>query len=217
RRIHALCQSYGVEYASRADVAVDCFDDETDFDRMSQAYEAGLFKPSRGVMPSSHAVIDRHRGSTLYVGRRENGRSIRGYEKSMQLARRRGWFRVELELRSIGRRVPIDILLDPAGYFAGACKFCADLVDNARATRTRVRTFRRTVELSLSRITDYGRIAYGPLIRLYRDAGVPDSAILDRLTVGASGLPRRLRVCSREEILQVVGLAPPIDDLVMAH
>ncbi len=214
RRIFDLLQEFDVPYLSRIDLARDCFEGEADFDSMTQAYEDKFFKPSRGVMPSTWAVVDRHRGSTRYVGRRENGRCIRGYEKGMQLARLPGWFRVEVELRSVGRRVPIEAVLDPAAYFAGTCRFCADLADSSRVTK--VRTMRSTVKLVLSHATDYCRVSYGRLIRFYRDAGVPDAAILDRLTVGVSGLPRRLRVCSREQILQVVGLAPSTDDLIMA-
>lgn len=214
RKIHDLLQEFEVPYLSRIDLARDCFEGETNFEAMGQAYEAGAFKPSRGVTPSTWAVVDRHRGSTRYVGRRENGRCIRGYEKSMQLSRSDGWFRVELELRSVGRRVPIDAVLDPAAFFAGACRFCAELADSSRVQK--VLTRRKTVALSLSHITDYARIAYGKLVRLLMDAGADAESIVNRLTVGVEGLPRRLRVCSREQILQVVGLASSADDLVMA-
>lgn len=214
RKLFELLQEFEVPYLSRIDLARDCFEGESDFDSMTQAYEDGFFKPSRGVMPSTWAVVDRHRGSTRYVGRRENGRCIRGYEKSMQLARVSGWFRVEVELRSVGRRVPIEAVMDPAAYFAGTCRFCADLADSSRVTK--VKTRRSTVELTLSHMTDYGRIAYGPMIKFYRDAGVPDSVIVDRLTVGVTKLPRRLSVCSREKIFQTVGLALPADDLMVA-
>lgn len=214
QRIFSLLQDFEVPYLSRIDLARDCFEDESDFDSMTQAYEDGAFKPSRGVMPSTWAVVDRHRGSTRYVGRRENGRCIRGYEKSMQLSRTSGWFRVEVELRSVGRRVPVEAVLDPAAYFAGTCRFCADLADSSRVAR--VVTRQKTVELSVSHITDYARIAYGKLLRLLVDSGADAESIVNRLTVGVTGLPRRLRVCSREQILQVVGLASPADDLVMA-
>lgn len=207
RRIVELLREFDVPYLSRIDLARDCFEGESDFDSMTRAYEDGAFKPSRGVMPSTWAVLDRHRGSTRYVGRRENGRCIRGYEKSMQLSRTTGWFRVEVELRSVGRRIPIEAVLDPAAYFAGTCRFCADLADSSRVER--IVTRQKTVELSVSHITDYARIAYGKLVRLLVDAGADADSIVSRLTVGVSGLPRRLRVCRRDQILQVVGLASP--------
>lgn len=40
-----------------------------------------------------------------------------------------GVFRIELELRSVNRRIPVEAVLDPAAYFAGACRFLADLAD----------------------------------------------------------------------------------------
>ena len=210
KKIFDLLVDFDVQYLSRIDFARDCFDSETDFEQMSAAYERGEFKPSRGVMPSTWAVVDEHRGSTRYVGRRENGRCIRGYEKSMQLARKRGWFRVEVELRSVNRRIPLEAVLDPAAFFAGTCRFCAELADTARVQR--VITRQKTVELSVSHLTDYARIAYGKLIALLADSGADAQTIVDRLVVGVSGVPRRLKVCSREQILRAVGLASPAED-----
>ena len=212
--VHDLLVEWGVDRLSRVDLTRDCFQGEADFDSMTRAYEAGEFRPSRGVMPSTWAVVDRHRGSTRYVGRRENGKMIRGYEKGMQLARVPGWFRVELELRNIRRKIPVSLLLDPAAFFAGACKFCADLADSARTER--VVTTRTSVEVSLSHLLDYQRIAYGRVVQVLLDAGATAEAIVRRLTVGVTGLPRRLRVCSREQVLRAVGQTPPTSGLTLA-
>ncbi len=208
--IHKLLLEFEVSHLSRVDLARDCFEGESSYLAMREAYEQGLFKPSRGVSPSLWNIEDQRRGSTCHVGRRENGKLIRGYEKSMQLARKQGWFRIELELRSVNRRIPIDALLDPAAYFSGANKYLADLANSSRIER--VTTFRTSVALSLSHITDYARIGYGKLVKLFVDAGLEAQNIVERLIVGVQGLPRRLRLAQHEEILRVVGLAPPAEN-----
>lgn len=209
RQIYTLLQEFAVPYLSRIDLARDCFEGETDYHAMQAAYTSGAFKPSRGVSPSLWKIEDERRGSTCHVGRRENGKMIRGYEKSMQLARRKGWFRVELELRSVNRRVPLEAIIDPSAFFAGANAYCAQLADSSRTER--VVTQRKTVELSLSHLTDYARIGYGKLFKLLSDAGVDADQIVERMTIGVEGLPRRLRVCSYKEILRVAGIAPPAE------
>ena len=206
RHVYDLMVEFGVEHVSRIDLARDCFDGEASFESMKQAYEDGQFKPSRGVSPSIWLIEDKRRGSTCHVGRRENGKLIRGYEKSMQLARRQGWFRVELELRSVNRRIPVEAVLDPAAYFAGACKFLADLADTARVER--VATFRKTAELSLEHITHYAKVAYGKLVRFLSEAGVTAEQIVRDLSHGVEGIPRRLRIAPYRNLLNAVALAP---------
>lgn len=209
RDLYDLLRDFDVSHLSRIDLARDCFEGESSYQEMQEAYAQGQFKPSRGITPSIWLIEDQRRGSTCHVGRRENGKLVRGYEKSMQLARKQGWFRVEVELRSINRRIPLEAVLDPSAYFAGANSYCALLADSSRVER--VVTKRKTVTLSLSHLTDYARIGYGKLLKVFLDAGVSPEAIVTRLTVGADGLPRRLRLCSYEKILRVVGVAPPAD------
>ncbi|MGC4062232.1 MAG: replication initiation factor domain-containing protein [Aquabacterium sp.] len=206
RHVYDLMVEFGVERISRIDLARDCFDNEASFESMKQAYCDGHFKPSRGVSPSMWLIEDKRRGSTCHVGRRENGKLIRGYEKSMQLARQQGWFRVELELRSVNRRIPVEAILNPASHFAGACKFLAYLADTARTER--VATFRKTAELSLEHITHYAKLAYGKLVRFLSDAGVTADQIVHDLTHGVEGMPRRLRIAPHRNLLNAVALAP---------
>ena len=207
--LYLITQEFRVSHLSRIDLARDCFNGESSYLQMQEAHEKGQFKPSRGVMPSIWNWEDKRRGSTCHVGRRENGKLVRGYEKSMQLCREQGWFRVELELRSVNRKIPCEAILDPAAYFAGANAYLASLADSSRAER--VQTFRTTVDLSVSHITDYCRIGYGKLLKLLVDSGIDARAIVDRLIIGVDGLPRRMRLTNYTEILRVVGSAPPTE------
>jgi phage replication initiation protein len=159
-------------------------------------------------MPSAVKYEDLGRGSTFYVGRRENGKVIRGYEKSMQLSRKQGWFRVEMELRSVNRRIPIEAVLDPAAYFAGACSYLAELADTSRVER--VKTFQDATLLSLEHASHYHKVAYGPLVKFLRDIGLTDSQIVDDLTNGVTSKPRRLRIAHEDKVLRVAALAPAV-------
>lgn len=206
QNIYDLLVEFGVEHLSRIDLARDCFDGESNFAAMVDAFAEGKFKPSRGVSPSIWTIQDERRGSTCHVGRRENGKLIRGYEKSMQLARKDGWFRVELELRSVNRRIPLEAVLEPTAYFAGSCKYLAELAETSCVQR--VATFRKSTELSVDHMRHYAKIAYGKFVKFMSDAGVPAEEIVSALTLGVSGLPRRLRIAEYNKLLQAAASAP---------
>ena len=206
--IYDLMVQFEVAHISRIDLARDCFDGESSYFAIQDAYAHGRFKPSRGVMPSAVKHEDPLRGSTFYVGRRENGKLIRGYEKSMQLSRKQGWFRVEMELRSVNRRIPLEAVLDPAAYFAGACSYLAELADSARVER--VKTFQDATLLSLEHVSHHHKVAYGPLVKFLRDIGLTDSQIVDDLTNGVTSKPRRLRIAHEDKVLRVAALAPAV-------
>lgn len=208
KAMYELMLLHGVEFISRIDICRDCFADESSFKIMQDEYSSGNFKPSRGVSPSIWTIQDERRGSTCHIGRRENGKLIRGYEKSMQLARKQGWFRVELELRSVNRRIPLEAVIDPAAFFAGASKHLADLADSSRVER--VTTFQKSTELSIGHMQHYARIGYGKFVKFLADAGVTPSQIVEDLTTGVSGLPRRLRIGNSARLLEHAATLTPV-------
>jgi phage replication initiation protein len=208
QELYDLLTHYEVDHIARIDLCRDCFEDESSFEQMQQAYQEGQFKPCRGVTPSSWWIRDVRRGSTFHVGRRENGKLVRGYEKSMQLARKQGWFRVELELRSVNRRIPLDVLLRPAEFFAGACEYLRKLADGAETAR--VKTFRNTVQMSVEHHLHYARLGYGKFLTLLKRASLNDEQILRLMTEGVRGVPRRLRLSSFDRLTKSIGLAPPM-------
>ncbi|CAN5907004.1 hypothetical protein BH11PSE12_BH11PSE12_17250 [soil metagenome] len=60
-------------------------------------------------------------GRTLNIGMRTSGKFLRVYEKGRQLGDVTSeWCRAELEIKSSDRIIPLDILLQPSDYFAGA-------------------------------------------------------------------------------------------------
>lgn len=73
------------------------------------------------------------KGLTLGIGSRANGKYFRGYEKGKQLGDSTSpWFRSELEIRAVKRIIPLDVLIEPTEYFAGAYPYCLDLLKLAK-------------------------------------------------------------------------------------
>lgn len=106
---------------TRIDIAVDDLFGDHSVKSAFDAYASGAYG-SGGRMPKSQYLISSHgSGDTFYVGRRESGKLLRVYDKGKQLGDPgSSWVRHEVEIRSEGRVIPLNILLNPGSYFLGA-------------------------------------------------------------------------------------------------
>lgn len=122
QKLHGLFVAIGAR-VTRIDLAVDFLHGEHDVDEAVKLYEAGAFDV-RGRRPKCSLAGDwmfRQVGRTFYVGIRANGKLLRVYEKGRQLGDLKSpRVRWELQLGRKERDLPLDILLDPGPYFAGA-------------------------------------------------------------------------------------------------
>jgi len=130
---------------TRVDVAGDDFDSS----RLSVAWgiaqhrERGFQVGAQGRPPSARLIsdLDGLAGDTLYVGKRENGKLLRLYEKGKQLGDVTSrWCRAEVEWRAKDRVLSFDMLVRPAVYLAGAfpcLAFFSEVVISIRAFRVR--------------------------------------------------------------------------------
>lgn len=177
---------------TRADVAVDALEGEFTVDQAQAWYEGGGFNAG-GRTPTYKVEGDwltpTGAGRTFYVGRRENGKYARMYEKGRQLGNRHSaWNRFEVELHNADRVIPYDICTRPGEYFAGCYPCCVGLVD---VGAERIKTLREEGAISLAKLRGYCRIAYGKLIHVLRFVHQDDELqLLKDLTV--TGIPRRL-------------------------
>lgn len=84
----------------------------------------GLFKSAAGGRNprfERRNYDNPHEGRTFYVGTRDSGKLCRVYEKGRQLGDRNSkWVRIEVELHSTNREIPLEILLGCGDYLAGA-------------------------------------------------------------------------------------------------
>ena len=111
---------------TRVDVAHDCYQGEYTVDQADADYDDGGFRlPKSPTNPECEQRGNWKRingkGRSFYVGLRTSGKFLRVYEKGKQLGDPRSeWVRVELELKSVDRVIPFDILVNPGCYLAGA-------------------------------------------------------------------------------------------------
>lgn len=195
---------------TRVDVAVDDVQGEMiRLDEMPAWYEGGKFNAG-GRRPTYKVegdwFTDLGAGRTFYVGRRQNGKYCRVYEKGKQLGNRESpWSRFEVEIHNVDRVVPYDVLTKSSEYFVGCYPICETLVD---VGAERIKTLRAEHEISLDRLRGYCRIAYGKLIHVLRiqaqhEPGYDELKLIDELCV--QGLPRRLA----KTALHMLKTAPP--------
>lgn len=128
-------------------------------------------------------------GRTLYIGKRKNGKMLRIYEKGRQLGDASSpWTRWELELHNRDRDVPLEVLLNPGPYVAGSYACLGWINEEA----CRVRTLRKTGEISYEHLTRWARVAYGAHLNVMLGVEGSPEAVLEKLVM--PGKPRRLRL-----------------------
>lgn len=125
----------------RVDICLDTYKREVTHDKVVQAYRDGLF--TLGGRPPSMTRIepeDPLDGATVYVGKRENAKFLRCYEKGLELVKAypRGMirelngvpvqdiYRVELELKGA---LPDDLIDKRDHYFAGSYPYLQTVLD----------------------------------------------------------------------------------------
>ena len=137
---------------TRIDLCRDFFDGEKGgVDGAREGYRSGLFD-YRNRRPSCEQAGDweHDKGRTWYVGKRDSGKLFRAYEKGHQLGdMASSWWRAEVELRGNQRIIPIESIIRPESFFAGAYEFCAQLLDGVPPVT--VPTMHKIAEASVER------------------------------------------------------------------
>lgn len=185
---------------TRVDLAADDFFGE----RLSFAWavdqlRAGGFTLG-GRKPSGRFVThdDDGLGNTVYVGKRENGKLCRVYEKGKQLGDRLSkWCRFEVEWRAKDRVLPLDMLLAPARYLAGAYP-CAAFV---ASVAERLRTVKQRAVISFKRAVEIARVHAGRVVNMILEVNGGDIGACVNL-LRRAGLPSRVH---RSEVLALQG------------
>lgn len=178
---------------TRWDGAMDDFDGLHSVDWAVTQYLSGGFT-NGGNKPSCRQlgnwIEPDGSGRTFYIGKVQNGKMLRVYEKGMQLGFPfHPWVRWEIELHNVDREIPWDVLLQPGKYLAGSYPKVLGWVNTEMS---RVKTIAKEGELSYDHLVHYAATAYGSLMNaMLRVEGSPE-AVLHRLK--RDGLPRRLRL-----------------------
>jgi DNA relaxase NicK len=177
---------------TRLDIAVDFMEGQYSVDDFKQLYIDGEFS-FNNVAPKYLMIEGGHlegkklvpsAGRTFYVGKRENGKCFRAYEKGKQMGDPASkWVRGEVEIRSKDREIPLYALLRPADYFAGAYPCLENVINSAEVVEvTRIKTIKKKVKITYDRLVESAHVAYGALLSVMRvSKGMTDSEIIEKL------------------------------------
>ena len=133
-----------------------------DIERAKTWYHDGGFTTS-GRPPSSSLFddMDSGAGKTFYVGKRENGKLLRVYEKGKQLGDPTGeWVRAECEFRAKDRWIPWDAVESPAKDLAASYP-ALDWISKVKAV---IKTVRKAAEITYHRMMSWLNRQCGPAI-----------------------------------------------------
>jgi len=138
-----LAQLKDFQY-KRVDIALDTYLREVTHESVIEAHAAGMFT-TNGKPPSMRQIVpaDPYEGRTVYVGKRDQPKFLRAYEKGYEQARKypgvvvdqiRGvpvgdWYRLELELKAKQQLLPEDLIENRDQFFAGAYPYLQSVLD----------------------------------------------------------------------------------------
>lgn len=178
---------------TRLDIAYD--DLEGSYGGVSAAvgwYRQGLFCAG-GRMPSVSQVGDwiNGHGRTLYIGKRENGKLLRAYEKGHQLGDdQSSWVRYELELRSKDRVIPPSAILYRDEVLAGSYPAMAWVLSVRPVSIPTI--IKKRLKVTIEHLAAYASLSYGRLVNAMIGTGMSAVEVVQDLR--RDGLPSRLFV-----------------------
>lgn len=128
----------------RVDIALDTYKREVTHDTVLAAHREGLFTTG-GKPPSMRQILpeDPSDGRTIYVGKRDQPKFLRAYEKGFETIKDfpkhleiktindvpvADWYRLELELKAKHQPLPEDLIENRDQFFAGAYPYLQSVV-----------------------------------------------------------------------------------------
>lgn len=194
----AMTKLKGYEHR-RIDIALDTFKREVTHESVLAAYRSGQFA-IHGKRPSLKRIEpeDPYEGRTIYVGKRDQGKFLRAYEKGFELVKKypdmkvefidnvpiANIYRVEVEYKAKNGLLPEDMIEKRDQYFAGAYPYLQTVMNLEPEifTQARERGPQRDLDAALKNIQhQYGKTLYTALMALGGDVG----ALMDKI-VGKS-------------------------------
>ena len=174
----------------RVDLAHDDIEGTATIEQVVEIYQAGGFNSGGRTPQCEHRgdwLPTSTTGRTFYVGKRENGKFARMYEKGRQLGNPTSpWLRWEVELHNRDRLIPHQVLLEPARFLAG----CYPALQFVSSHPERIPTQRLAAATSLQKMTENLRVAYGKTLNALSLQGLNAGEILS--LVVRPGIPKRL-------------------------
>jgi len=143
------------------------------------------------------------KGKTLYIGSRESGKLLRCYEKGKQLGDKKSkWVRLEVELHSDQRVIPLDAMIKPAEYLAATYPALSFLSQEQCKIKTIVKQSTLTIERIIENQVTNTRKAINMMKHI---CGMSNDEIVDKFLKdieepeSRESMPVRLKVPTFEE------------------
>ncbi|WP_153111051.1 replication initiation factor domain-containing protein [Propionivibrio limicola] len=178
---------------TRVDLAHDDYQGATySVDRADADFDAGLFNTG-GRNPNHEYRGNWKRptgkGRTLYIGKRENGKFARIYEKGRQLGDKNSeWVRIEVEMKAVNRLLEFEILLYPGRYLAAAYPAFGWISEH----QERIVTTQKKTEITYKSIVDWLKRQCGPAINVMMAIEENADVVIQKIIRDA--IPARMKV-----------------------
>ncbi|WP_428717288.1 replication initiation factor domain-containing protein [Undibacterium curvum] len=131
-------------------------------------------------------------GRTVTFGIRAAGKFCRFYEKGKQLGDPNSpWCRAEVEFKSCDRIIPLDIVLEPSAYFAGAYPCFSEFFDQEHAQRLQLKT--KTAEISIDAAVRIVKHQFGKYNSFFRQFFGDTDWLEKACSDDRSAVPKRLK------------------------
>lgn len=173
----------------RVDIALDTFKREVTHDTVVEAHAAGLFT-NGGKPPSIRQILpgDPQDGRTAYIGKRDQPKFLRAYEKGYESMKDfpkplpdlihgvpvADWYRLELELKAKNQLLPQDLIENRDQYFAGAYPYLQSVlsVEPQVLKLSRDKGPQRSLSAKLENIrAQYGSTIFTAMVAHHGDIG----------------------------------------------
>lgn len=200
---------------NRVDLAFDDFESEFVSVDLCDQWDDQLLFFTGGRTPEINKLGDWKRingkGLTFTVGNRESSKFLRCYQRgkkegdSLSL-----WTRLELELKSHDRYLPLDVLLSPSSYFKGAYPaleaLCSRLNDFTMPEKCQL--IEKQANINFDKAIDVLKTQFGKYIRQFRKI-LSDDVLLNLISSDKDVVPKRLEF-SHATVMQSLRLNRPI-------
>lgn len=200
---------------NRVDLAFDDFESEFVSVDLCDQWDDQLLFFTGGRTPEINKLGDWKRingkGLTFTVGNRESSKFLRCYQRgkkegdSLSL-----WTRLELELKSHDRYLPLDVLLSPSTYFKGAYPALEILCNqlNDFVTPEKCQLIEKQANINFDKAIDVLKTQFGKYIRQFRKI-LSDDVLLNLISSDKDVVPKRLEF-SHAAVMQSLRLNRPI-------
>lgn len=200
---------------NRVDLAFDDFESEFVSVDLCDQWDDQLLFFTGGRTPEINKLGDWKRingkGLTFTVGNRESSKFLRCYQRgkkegdSLSL-----WTRLELELKTHDRYLPLDVLLSPSSYFKGAYPALENLCDQLKdfVAPEKCQLIEKQVNINFDKAIDVLKTQFGKYIRQFRKI-LSDDVLLNLISSDKDVVPKRLEF-SHATVMQSLRLNRPI-------